>query len=1064
MCDLSPSGLGGRVGSKLGWATMRIDFPKAFLILAWIAVLGLRGGETRPAVTVFLAEGFPAADAPALPADTLQAALRGIPFSLAATPEALAQRLQAEAGGVLVLPYGSAFPLAAWEAIRAHLERGGGLVVLGGAPFHQPVLWQAGRSPSQSPGQSPGQGPGQSGGRQRHWVLGTRQPTFARDLLIGPAESLATEGLAEPRALESSGWSAPLSRPDHVFALTVRFATRKDHPGEDGSAGYREAILRPLLHMADGTGVPRACPLLEIDRLRGFGTGGRWVLAPSDAPLDAAFIRACVLRALEGSSDLDVRPVSACLEAGEIPRFRVSLHRPGAVAGGAPMLLQGVLRDGQGRIVGSGEAALSGPADILAADLALRPDRPLAPGLYRLEASVPGGPWRTESGVWVKDELLLKEGSPLTASRDWLRREGRVFPVIGTTYMASDVHRKFLFEPNPALWDRDFAQMKRAGVNLVRTGLWTAWDRLMLDPGAIDDHALRALDAFVLTAAKHRLPLCFTFFAFLPPAFGGENPYLDPRALEGQKRLLSLIARRYKDCPWVHYDLINEPSYAPAEALWTNRPHQDRFEYAAWQRWIEARSGGDPARLRDGWQDASGALTGLPRVEDLGPSAFKEDRRPRKGRDFRLFAQELFAQWAADMRAVLREAGGSMLVTVGQDEAGLSTSPAQQLMAPSLDYTALHTWWATDDLLWDGLAAKVPEKPMLAQETGLMRLEDMDGAPWRSPEDAARLLERKFAAAFGARGAGVVEWAWNVNPYQPLENEAVIGFHRPDGTAKEETRVLGPFADFFAKAAPHLDDFAPDPVLVVYPTSRILAGRPFGADATKRVVRLLADRYGLAPALISDLALSDSRLKDAKLILVPMPELLEEPAARALLAAKERGALILVIGAVQGDAFGKMPEALRQLGVADAGRPLSLREPTPWGGWATFDGNLGEKLRRSGAPDLKDPKGRLWHEPLPLEFAREDEPLARLLGAALKAAGVPQAGWGGPAASRVLDAGEASLVVCLNESPVDVRRTVRVGARKIEVPVAAGRSRLALVERSSGRILAATPGESLRAK
>ena len=38
------------------------------------------------------------------------------------------------------------------------------------------------------------------------------------------------------------------------------------------------------------------------------------------------------------------------------------------------------------------------------------------------------------------------------------------------TYMTSDVARKYPFLPNAAVWDRDMAQMKRAGINAIRTG------------------------------------------------------------------------------------------------------------------------------------------------------------------------------------------------------------------------------------------------------------------------------------------------------------------------------------------------------------------------------------------------------------------------------------------------------------------------------------------------------------------------------------------------------------------------------------------------------------------
>ena len=145
--------------------------------------------------------------------------------------------------------------------------------------------------------------------------------------------------------------------------------------------------------------------------------------------------------------------------------------------------------------------------------------------------------------------------------------------------------------------------MKRQGVNMVRTGLWTAWTRVMLDPGAVDENVLSALDAYVLSAAKNGILVCFNFFAFLPPAYGDANPYLGPRALEGQRALLTMVARRYRGVGWVHWDLINEPSYAPPEGVWRNLPIGDDDEDDAWRAWVRAKHGPDPLVLRDLWRD-----------------------------------------------------------------------------------------------------------------------------------------------------------------------------------------------------------------------------------------------------------------------------------------------------------------------------------------------------------------------------------------------------------------------------------------------------------------------------
>src|SRR6185503_11282162 len=228
----------------------------------------------------------------------------------------------------------------------------------------------------------------------------------------------------------------------------------------------------------------------------------------------------------------------------------------------------------------------------------------------------------------------------------------------------------------------------------------------------------------------------------------------------------------------------------------------------------------------ESWRDVGDALDVLPEAKDLGWTMIREGRLTRKAHDFAAFSQEVVAGWAARLRAILKAAAGDdTLVTLGQDEGGTHRRPAPQLFYDALDYTAVHTWWLNDDLLWDGVVTKVPEKANLHQETGLMRLEDVDGNPWRSPEDAARLLERKVAYAFASRGAGVVQWAWNINPFQPIDNESVIGLFRPDGTAKPELRALTDLGDFFKRAAPYLDDFEPDPVVMVIPHGRLFAGR-----------------------------------------------------------------------------------------------------------------------------------------------------------------------------------------------------------------------------------------------
>lgn len=1002
---------------------------------------------------VFRASGFPTVDAPVVDDATLDAALGGLPVERASSVDDLDKKLRLKDVDVLVLPYGSAFPVDAWPRIRGFLKHGGGLAVLGGAPFHEPVRTDA---------------------KTNVWTRGPRQTSFAHDLLIGPAEVVArpANGKTIPAttADAESGWTTAFPDASRTWALTLRLSTNKDMPDEHGSAGPRDAVARPLVHVVDAGGTPRGCPLVEIDQHRGDATGARWVLATSDAKLDAAVIRAIVTRALEGSSELRVQPVRAAIDAGEHAQIRITQRRfvvHGKDRETVPQSVHVTVKDARGKEVFGADVALSGMPESRTAVASVR--AALAPGLHHVVVESRDKrvhPAVSRSGFVVRDEKLMASAPKLTAARDWLRKNGRAFPVIGTTYMASDVHRKFLFEPNPHVWGADFDAMRKRGINFVRTGLWTAWSRAMLDPGAMDETVIAALDAFVQSAARHGIVVCFNLFAFLPPAYTGDNPYLDPRAIEGQRELLTMLASRFKNSPWVHWDLINEPSYAPRSALWSTRAIGDEHEMRAWHAWLEKKHGDDTRVLRALFHDPDMPMR-VPRAEDFSQAFVQVSRRPRKVRAFQEFAQDVVTGWAGKMREILHAAGGNPLVTLGQDEGGIYERPTQQIMAEALDYTAVHTWWKNDDLLWDGVTTKVPEKPSLHQETGLMRLEDVDGTPWRTPEMAARLLERKVAYAFAGRGTGVVEWAWNVNPYMPIDEESTIGLFRPDGTAKPELDPLVDAASFFEKAAPMLDDFEPDPVVLVVPHARAFLGRTNAIDATKIVVRTLAERYGVVPTGISDLRLTAARLKGVKLALVPSADVLDEPAAKALLDASKAGTKILFTGPIEGDSYGRDGDAtpsLKALGVLGAHRPVAMHEKCAWStsGWVSFEGLLQESVRRAEKPSVAALAGSVWHEPLPLELAREREPLAKLLEAALSAAQIPTAPgeWG--VAARALVAPRAVLMIVVNERPERAVRKVNADGRSFEIPVAPLGARMVLVERGTGKIVAATPGDAIK--
>jgi hypothetical protein len=204
--------------------------------------------------------------------------------------------------------------------------------------------------------------------------------------------------------------------------------------------------------------------------------------------------------------------------------------------------------------------------------------------------------------------------------------------------------------------------------------------------------------------------------------------------------------------------------------------------------------------------------------------------------------------------------------------------------------------------------------------------------------------------------------------------------------------------------------------------------------------------------------------------------MLDEEAARALLEASKAGTKVLITGPIEGDSYGRATPSLLALGVLGESRPVALYEATGWGGPAgtsrvvTFDvgaeglgqdGIAQQWLKRGTKASPAVLAGAIWHEPLPLDFARETEPLDALLSAALKAAGVATHPTPDGVAARVLLAPKAVLVACVNETPRPARRRVLVDGKPVDVPVEAYRSRLVLFERGAGKVLAATPGQGI---
>lgn len=1008
-------------------------------------------------VAVLREDGFPTADSPPLVAADLAGALAGVETTYLGAAQL--DRLAPDAFDVVVTAFGSAFPKAAWLQLLRYLTAGGNWINVGGVPLAVPVVRGDGA-----------------------WRAEPRQSAYHRRIGITHAVPVDLAGAAR--------LDGPLSRdagPPHwrrAFAAAYRFARARRIGVEDGSDGAREAVVTPLLSLLDRDGVVVAAPVVRIDRLEGPFAGGRWIFVMLDGGLPAAALATLVREAAAGARQVLVRPSYACYRSGETPSVTVTVTSPGGrPAGGATCALE--VRDAGDRVVASTSLSLGTEGFARSGAAELRARRPLAPGLYRVAATIQSPDpatdgQRAETGFWVHDAALLAAGRPFTTDDCSLWRDGRPYPVAGTTYMASDVHRQFLFEPNPAVWDRDFAAMKRQGTTLIRTGIWTGWRRYMGEPGRFDEGALRALDAFMLTARRHEIPVIFTLFAFVPETWGGDNAYLDPAAVAAQLTFVTTIAQRYRAMSDVIWDLINEPSFCNPRHLWSCRPNYDEFERLAWQAWLGEKypAASDEAHaelLAELWRGTTADDIGLPPLEEFGDRNLWEGSRPLRTTTYRLFAQEMFARWVRRLAGSLKEINPRWLVMVGQDEAGTGESPSSHRFAEHVDLTSIHTWWLNDDLVWDGVVTRVPGLPNLVEETGIMFVETLDGASWRTEQDSRDLLERKLALALGVGGAGYLEWVWNVNGYMPSDNESTIGMNRMDGSARPE---LEPWRRINAFAAALRDVGARErePVVMVIPHANLLSSRNQATEATKRCVRAMHYHCRVPMTGVSEFTLG--RLgATPRLLISPSPRVLTEEAWRTLLRLAEAGATVLVSGPFEADEYWRPAPRLARWGVAAEVRPVTQAEDLRIGEAIHRLSYRGERTTRvekavagpggDAVPSValfEVGRGALLWAPLPVELAHEVEPTVALYRHALAAAGIaPAFDLAGddpgvlvyPSLYR-----DAILYTLVSERSrqTALRWTDRLTGARLDVALGPQRAALVLIRRTGGEVLARYQG------
>ncbi|HTC43175.1 MAG TPA: alpha-amylase family protein [Candidatus Acidoferrales bacterium] len=993
---------------------------------------GLPSADSASASPAQLAQIFP--DARILPADQLVAALTEPQTRL------------------LVLPQSSVIPEAAFSGISDFLHRGGDLLVLGGRPFTRAAFHD------------------DSG-----WHLRDYSTRFCRPLQIdqyqntpGSSGAIFTPNPEIPIDLLHFSWK-------QAFSPIIRLSTNDLYP-RGGSAGSLDTKLDALVWgVTDGRRL--SAPLLQIDHFSSGFDGGRWVFLTADlapdfysSPDSTQLLRTLADRALQGALEFSVRPALPLYLPGEPVELESIVHLANKPAG--PLTIQ-VFTYPEDQPAQKKPITISLPAT---EDTVLSATN--GKGLQIIEARLlEGTALRAiyHSAFWIRDEAFLRSGPRLAVNTDYFTIDDKPLAIVGTTYMSSEVQRLFFDHPNVYVWNSDLSLIHSAGVNMIRTGWWTGWDKLCDESGRPYDRTLRTLEAYLMTARKNKLPVQFNFFAFLPEILGGANPYLDGEAVRRQQTLVGSVAARFHDVPFLAWDLINEPSFS--KQLWRMRPNYDPVELAAWNAWL-AQKYPDRASLAAAWNVLPTAVAGtisLPIEEEFAPRGMYDGINSLRVNDYVLFAQEKFAGWVRGMREAIRGVNSNAPITVGQDEGGYVDRLNPAFFAPYVDFTTNHSWWQNDHLLWDSLVAKQPGKAMLIQETGLQRELTLDEIARRTPEQESMLLERKFALSF-VQGSGAIQWLWNSNSYMTASNETTIGALHADGTEKPEATILRDMAKFSVAASPYLVNPAqPAIAIVTSQAAQYSVQADLQIAAQQKAVRAIAYDMHQPCYIIAENQID--KLGSPKLVILPSPQALRESTWQALLIYVRNGGNLLVTGPVSRDEYWHLVDRYTPLGIKATTEPLTFHNATIGNSvglssemtmiqlsFNQQDQQLLEYLHFDDGSAIKDfplGRGQLFWAAYPIELAEASQTTSLLYRQVLERTAISPSYEGGVFAGDgvllyPIHLENAMLYILESESDHDAYITIKDAPSGLQLPIhlPSQRAAIALIDQKAKQVVA----------
>lgn len=950
---------------------------------------------------------------------------------------------------LLILPYGSRYPYAAYDSIRSYLKTGGCFLSTGGYAFDEPCA------------------PDETG------TLVPIDSTLTAEDLGAPEQGLKRLNTRFGKPGDTLGLAAdqigvfdPAYPLENVVVIqsapeqnVLPPDVRAFFPAEGYSAcsmlGSNNPVFPekwgrhiPLIDCVDPHGRHRGSAGAIAHNYAGPYAGSSWAFfGVTNTDLFAE--HGPLLRYLSTVADAVTARVFLhslstefqCYRDGEHVSISCRAANLGSRAFSGSVVFTVIGRDGR-PVYASDAAAVSlaaGQTSVLSAGFVLRQR---ASDLYRVSAELRSEDRlvdATETGFAAYKTESDRRGLDLSYSDNYFRSGDRPTLLSGTNVTGAMLYSA---NENPLVWDRDLALMSDSGVNVLRLlhfspllsdkPAYGSTRPIDLAVDSLPPKLERQLDALVQLCRRHGIVLLLSIHDWMPVELTDEE-------LAAQRRFAELIAARYRGTRDVMIDIQNEPRVELPKESGADAPEHIR---RLWNEFLRSKYGSDDA-LKFAWSHSPPeAALGL--VPYRAGSDAWGDVRTLDADEFR---NVLVNRWVSANREGAKTGDSDTLVTVGylQEYSALN----KLMCVGDLDFANMHSYSTVERLLTD---LKLFDRRFEGRSVSLGEFGARNNHDQRvnSLDVTDQDIDRYLLAGhytFGLGGSLIANWCWKdmddvVFPWGIV--------HSCGGPSKDILKAYRNQSLLFRQVRPVYRSPA---VFLAVPISMMLGGRSGAA------VGMLYRHVEALCAANADFGVIDDRslhlLPDsARLVIYPIPFAIPEAAYDRLRRFVEDGGTLCVSGDVSYDALRRRTRTDRLEELCGV-RFVSENYPdTNWPDESTRCIEVEPTTAVQREPDVfvrRAGLGTVWYSPAPLFSA---DGFSRFLFSEaledLGASGTAQveridAGGNLPVhAFRIPEVDGALTLILIN--PTDSGCVVRIlepGRNKVEIGLGPGETGLA---------------------